>query len=159
ATRASSTKPKNRRMRSAGMTRVQYQSPLRDRRSHDRGTSTSRVTTASIRAPCRQATCIAAQLEFPSVASHTAFNRPSDFEQSSPLRWMLGRLRIGVACLSNMAPSKAKGGKVPLPARECQLQLAELLELQQGHDVFTRGRLAVLVGVPAVFLEARAGAR
>ena len=43
--------------------------PLRERRSQERGTSTSRVTTASMRVPCRQATCIAAQLDFPSVAN------------------------------------------------------------------------------------------
>src|SRR5262245_18258290 len=43
ATRASSTKPNNRRMRSAGRSRVAYHKPLRERRSHDRGTSISRV--------------------------------------------------------------------------------------------------------------------
>jgi len=37
ATRANSTKPNNRGMRSAGMSRVQYQGPLRDRRNQERG--------------------------------------------------------------------------------------------------------------------------
>jgi len=72
AARASSTKPNRRRSRAAGMSRVQYHRPLRERRSHERGTSTSRVMTASMREPCRQATCIAAQPDFPSVASQTA---------------------------------------------------------------------------------------
>src|SRR6185503_19011810 len=48
-------------MRAAGTSRVQYQSPLRDRRSHERGTSTSSVTTASMYAPCRSTACSAAQ--------------------------------------------------------------------------------------------------
>src|SRR5262245_40287361 len=69
AARASSTNPNSRRRRSAGMSRVQYHRPLRERRSQERGTSTSRVMTASMREPCRQATCIAAQLDFPSVAN------------------------------------------------------------------------------------------
>src|SRR5262245_28718513 len=56
---------------------------LRDRRSHERGTSTSRVMTASMRAPCRQATCIAAQLDFPSVADHY-----SDRVQPGPGRFV-----------------------------------------------------------------------
>ena len=56
-------------MRSAGRSRVQYQRPLRERRSQDLGTSTSRVMTASMRAPCRQATYSAAQLDFPSLAT------------------------------------------------------------------------------------------
>jgi len=55
--------------RAAGMSRVQYHRPLRERRSQERGTSTSRVRTASMREPCRQATCIAAQLDFPSVTN------------------------------------------------------------------------------------------
>src|SRR5215510_12691079 len=56
ATRASSTNPNSRRMRSAGMSRVQYHSPLWERRSQERGTSTSSLITASMREPCRQAT-------------------------------------------------------------------------------------------------------
>src|SRR5262245_36637293 len=65
------------------MSRVQYQSPLRDRRTHDRGTSTSWVTTASMRAPWRQATCIAAQLESGVIVfgaeddRHPLVNRPN----------------------------------------------------------------------------------
>src|SRR5262245_35041902 len=57
---------------------------LRDRRSHERGTSTSRVMTASMRAPCRQATCIAAQLDSPSVA-----RLDSDRVQPGPGRFVL----------------------------------------------------------------------
>src|SRR5262245_47939724 len=49
------------------MSRVQYDRPLRERRSQERKTSTSMVT-SSMREPCRQATCIAAQLDFTSVA-------------------------------------------------------------------------------------------
>src|SRR5262249_3473583 len=160
AARANSTNPNNRRMRSAGMSRVQYQSPLRDRRSHERGTSTSRVMTASMRAPCRQATCIAAHDDFPSVANQTAFNRPCDFEHSSPCRWILGRLRIGVACLRSMpAPFLKRRAGVGVPgAKGGGLQLAELLEREQSHDVFAGGRLAILVGVPAVVLETLATA-
>src|SRR5262249_28782858 len=82
--RASSTKPNNRRRRTTGMSRVQYPRPLRERRSQERGTSTSRVRTASMRAPCRHATCIAAQLDFPSLASQTALSCPCDVEQSNP---------------------------------------------------------------------------
>ncbi|HKB37924.1 MAG TPA: hypothetical protein VKD72_15865 [Gemmataceae bacterium] len=55
AARAGSTSPNSRRMRSGGMSRVQYHRPLRERRSHDRGTSTPSVMTASMRAPWRQA--------------------------------------------------------------------------------------------------------
>src|SRR5262249_18511594 len=62
AARASLTKPNSRRMRSGGMSRVQYHRPLRERRSQECGTATSSVRTASMRPPWRQATCIAAQL-------------------------------------------------------------------------------------------------
>ena len=72
ATCASSTKPNSRRLRSAGMSSVQYHRPLRERRSQERGTSTSSVMTTSMRAPCRQAVCIATQFDFPSVASRKA---------------------------------------------------------------------------------------
>src|SRR5262249_38295842 len=123
---------------------VQYQSPLRERRSQDRGTSTSRVTTASMRAPCRQATCIAAQLDFSLVASQTAFSQPWDFEQSSPCRWMLGRLRIRVACLSFMlAPFLKRRAGVGVPGRRWRLQLATLLEREQAFDVFAMAVLGV----------------
>ena len=57
-------------MRSGGTSRVQYHRPLRDRRSQERETSTSSVMTASRREPCRQATCSAAQLDFPSVTDY-----------------------------------------------------------------------------------------
>jgi len=63
---------------------VQDHRPLQDRRSHERGTSTSRVMTGSMRAPCRQATGIAAQLDFPSVA-----NLDSDRVQPGPGRFVL----------------------------------------------------------------------
>jgi hypothetical protein len=83
AARASSTNPNSRRRRSGGMSRVQYHRPLRERRSHERGTSTARVMTASMREPCRQATCSAAQLDFPSVA-----NLDSDRIQPGPGRFV-----------------------------------------------------------------------
>ena len=65
ATRASSTKPNSRRMRSGETSRLVYQSPLRDRRSQERGTSISRVTTASRRSPCRRTVCSAAHAVLP----------------------------------------------------------------------------------------------
>ncbi|HKB38356.1 MAG TPA: hypothetical protein VKD72_18075 [Gemmataceae bacterium] len=71
--------------RAAGMSRVQYHRPVGERRSQERGTSTSRVRTASMREPCRQATCIAAQLDFPSVAGSCYADRPVGLIASSPL--------------------------------------------------------------------------
>ena len=81
AARASSTNPNNRRMRPGDASRVQNHRPLRERRSQERGTSTSRVMTAPMPEPCRQTTCSAAPLDFPSVA-----NLDSDRVQPGPGR-------------------------------------------------------------------------
>src|SRR5215475_2592803 len=68
---------------------------------------------------------------------------------------MPGRLRSGVACRSSMVrplpEARGRGGR-PRP-EGWRLQLAALLQRQQSHDVFARGRLAVVVSVPAVVLE------
>src|SRR5207247_1533197 len=92
--------------------------PLRDRRSQDRGTSTSRVTTASIRPPCRPTTCQPAHHDLTGACSQTTCSRPCDFEHSSPCRWIFERLRISVVCLSSMVRPlpEAKGrGRRPRP--------------------------------------------
>ena len=51
------------------MSRVQYPRPLWERRSPERGTSTSRITTPSTRPPWRLTVCSAAQLDFPAVSN------------------------------------------------------------------------------------------
>jgi hypothetical protein len=51
------------------MSSVEYQRPLRLFRSQARGTSTSRISTASARPPCRLIVCNVAQNDLAGVCS------------------------------------------------------------------------------------------
>src|SRR6266496_3058838 len=68
---------------------------------------------------------------------------------------MLGRLRIGVACLSSMpTPFLKRRAGVGVPGRRVRLQLAALLEREQTLDVLA---MAVRDETLAVTRRVRAG--
>jgi hypothetical protein len=78
-------------MRSGGTSRGQYYSPFFERRSQERGTSTSRMTTASMRPPWRRTVCQPAHAEQDGECSQTTGFLPRLLLHSRPARKMLGR--------------------------------------------------------------------
>src|SRR5262249_14424315 len=142
--RDSSPKVMTPKMRPGGTSRGQYHSPRLERRSQERGTSISRMTTCSMRPPCRRTTWAAAHSEFAGEPNQTTGRLPWDLLVSSPARRILFRLRASVACRSRMGESlQSRGGRVGVPSpgvSHAGLLLAGPVQGQQ--------RLAVLAVAP-----------
>src|SRR5262249_57985286 len=83
---ASSWKVRTWRMRSGGTSRGQYHSPFLERRSQDRGTSSSRTTVPSTRPPCHLLTCRTAHQLRAGEQAQTAGSMPRLPEQNRPRR-------------------------------------------------------------------------
>jgi hypothetical protein len=65
-----------RRMRYGGTSREQYHSPRLERLSRERGTSISRMTTCSMRLPCRRTKWAAARSVLAALPSQTTVSFP-----------------------------------------------------------------------------------
>src|SRR5262249_6355127 len=131
-----------------------YHKPLRFLRSQARGTSTSRIRTASARPPWRRSVCSVAQKDLAGVCNQTTGSRPWLLQQSRPRRSMPGRLRKRVAWRNSLGPTPSLGrpGAGASPACRPLLQPPGRDQGGQAIDVFAMPVARVPLALAGRFL-------